>query len=165
MFATIAAGAAEADASHRDLSADMVLLATSGILRRLYAEADPADHVGLLRRIGAASLPVGRLAGLAHGAPLFVTDAACRVEAPGAGEEEAALSLAARETVETACLEAMALADRALGARSFVTGNPIDLLRRDLGFFLRQADLDGKLRRVGRTLCESRKPIGAIWSD
>ena len=62
MFATIAAGAAEADASHRDLSADMVLLATSGILRRLYAEADPADHVGLLRRIGAASLPVGRLA-------------------------------------------------------------------------------------------------------
>ncbi len=344
VFATIAAGAAEADTGHRDLSADMALLATSGILRRLCAVADPADHVDLLRRIGAASLPVGRLAeghmnamrliaiygtpaqrrahaaealngrvygvwgadddppvelrvhhdgrliltgskrfasglkivsrailpvgtpegprlvitnvadarradqsvwqtsgmratvsgrydfdgleaeplggagdylrepyfqggvwryaavhvgglealaeavrravrgfgdaaneaqlhrvarvaGLAHGARLFVTDAACRVEAPSAGEEEVALSLAARETVETACLEAMALADRALGTRSFVTGHPVDLLRRDLGFFLRQADLDGKLRRVGRTLCESRKPIGAIWSD
>lgn len=344
VLATIAAGAADADAGLRGLTEDMALLATSGILRRLCSDADPAEHVDLLRRIGAASLSVGRLAeghmnamrlvalygtpgqrrahaseassgtiygvwgadddppvtirsdrgsrlqlegrkrfasglgtvgraiitvgtpdgprlliadvtdqdradesawrtsgmratasgrfdfdgldaeplgeagdylrephfeggvwryaavqvgglealaekvrkavrvfgdganeaqlhrvarvaGLAHGARLFVEDAARRVEAPGAAEEDVALSLAAREAVETACLEALALSDRALGTRSFATGHPVDLLRRDLGFFLRQADLDGKLRRVGQVLCESRHPIGDIWSE
>ena len=106
---------------------------------------------------------VARIASLAHGARLFVEDAARKVEAPGAGAAEVALSLAAREAVETACLEGMALADRALGTRSFATGHPADLLRRDLGFFLRQADLDGKLRQVGQHLCGSLQPVGTIW--
>lgn len=107
---------------------------------------------------------VARVATLTYGARLLVENAACRIEAPGAGEREIALVLAAREAVEQACLEALGLADRALGAQSFTTGHPVDLLRRDLGLFLRQADLDGKLTRVGRFLCDSSQPVGDVWS-
>lgn len=133
----------------------------------LEALAEQVRHAvrGFGDRAGEAQLHrVARIASLAHGARLFVEDAARWVEAPGAGAAEVALALAAREAVETACLEAMALADRALGTRSFATGHPADLLRRDLGFFLRQADLDGKLRQVGQALCEAPLPVGAFWS-
>lgn len=111
------------------------------------AQGDAAGETQLHR--------VARMAILAHGARLMVEDAAARVEAPGAGIEATALSLAAREAVETACLDGIALADRALGARSFSQGAPAERIRRDLGFFLRQANLDGKLALSGRTLCLS----------
>jgi len=107
---------------------------------------------------------LARLASLAHRARLLVEDAARQAEAPGAGETAVALSLAAREEVETACLDAIALADRALGTRSFATGHRADLVRRDLAFFLRQADLDGKLRQVAETLCRADGPVGEIWN-
>jgi hypothetical protein len=107
---------------------------------------------------------LARIAALAHRARLLVEDAARQVEAPGAGGMAVALSLAAREEVETACLEGIALADRALGTRSFARGHRAEMIRRDLGFFLRQADLDGKLRMVGDTLCKADDPIGESWS-
>lgn len=106
---------------------------------------------------------LARIASLAHRARLIVEDAALRVEASGAGAEAVALSLAAREEVEAACLEGIALADRSLGTRSFVKGQRAELVRRDLGFFLRQADLDGKLRQVGAALCAAEAPIGEVW--
>tara|TARA_R110002020_G_scaffold26514_33_gene86060 strand:- start:3017 stop:4105 length:1089 start_codon:yes stop_codon:yes gene_type:complete len=108
---------------------------------------------------------VARIASLAHGARLMVEDAAARVEATGAGDEEVALSLAAREALETACLDGISIADRALGTRSFTKGNRAERVRRDLEFFLRQANLDGKLRQVGQTLCEAQGPVGEMWSD
>lgn len=123
------------------------------------------------RAISAANAPgeaqlhrLARIASLAHRARLMVEDAAARVEAPGAGPKAVALSLAAREEVEVACLEGIALADRALGTRSFVTGQRAELVRRDLGLFLRQADLDGKLRQVGTALCAAKAPIGEVWA-
>ncbi|MCA0961827.1 acyl-CoA dehydrogenase family protein [Salipiger bermudensis] len=108
---------------------------------------------------------LARIAGLAHRARLMVEDAALRVETPGAGPEAVALSLAAREEVEQACLDGIALADRALGTRSFAKGQRAELVRRDLGFFLRQADLDGKLRQVGAALCAAKAPIGEVWAE
>ena len=107
---------------------------------------------------------LARIASLAHAARLMVTDAAVRVETPGAGPEAVALSLAAREWIEAACLEGMALADRALGTKAFIKGQRAELVRRDLAFFLRQADLDGKLRQVGEALCAADAPIGEVWS-
>lgn len=107
---------------------------------------------------------VARLASLAHVARLAVEDAARQVSAPHAGGAAVAASLAARETVERACQDGMALADRALGTRSFATGYRAELVRRDLAFFLRQADLDQKLRSVGQTLCEASQPVGEVWS-
>ncbi|WP_102108958.1 hypothetical protein [Oceaniglobus roseus] len=106
---------------------------------------------------------VARIVALAHGARLCVEDAARQVEGPGAGPGAVALSLAAREAVEQASLDAIAIADRALGTRSFATGHRADLVRRDLAFFLRQADLDGKLTQVGRTLCRADLPVGEFW--
>lgn len=106
---------------------------------------------------------VARIAGLAHSARLFVEDAAIQVEKPEAGDLEVALSLAAREFVEGACLSGIAITDRALGTHSFSTGQTVERVRRDLSFFLRQADLDGKLQRAGQSLCQSQSPVGEFW--
>ncbi|MBN8189762.1 MAG: acyl-CoA dehydrogenase [Rhodobacteraceae bacterium] len=119
------------------------------------AQGDEAGEAQLHR--------VARLASLAHGSRLFVEDAARQVAAPDAGKDAVAVSLAAREAVEAACQEAIALADRALGTRAFGTGHRVDLVRRDLGLFLRQANLDGKLRSVGQTVCRSVLPVGETW--
>ncbi len=124
-------------------------------VRRAAQAADPPGEAQIHR--------LARIASLAHRARLIVEDAATRAEAPGAGPEAVALSLSAREEVEAACLEGMALADRALGTRSFARGQRAELVRRDLGFFLRQANLDGKLRQVGEALCAAKPPIGEVW--
>lgn len=106
---------------------------------------------------------LARMATLAHGARLLVEDAAMRVERPDAGQDAVALSLAAREAVERACLDGIAIADRALGTRAFATGEKADRTRRDLSFFLRQANLDGKLDQVAETLLQSDRPLHDIW--
>jgi hypothetical protein len=106
---------------------------------------------------------LARLVARAHAARLIVEAAAEAVEVPDAGPEAVALSLLARETVEQACLEGMAMVDRAIGTRSFATGTAVERIRRDLGFFLRQADLDGKLSQAGRALCDAAGPVGEIW--
>lgn len=118
---------------------------------------------------------VARIATLAHGARLLVEDAAARVEACAGGRVGAGAgacagvraavsqSLAAREAVEQACLEGIAIVDRALGTRAFAEHGLPDRVRRDLSFFLRQADLDGKLAQVGRSLCAAEHPVGEYW--
>ncbi|QHQ35390.1 acyl-CoA/acyl-ACP dehydrogenase [Algicella marina] len=126
-------------------------------VRRAVSAADTPGEAQLHR--------IARIASLAHRARLMVDDAAVRIETPGAGPDAVALSLAVREEVELACLEGIALADRALGTRSFAKGHRVELIRRDLGFFLRQADLDGKLRQVGETLLAAEAAIGEIWSE
>lgn len=106
---------------------------------------------------------LARLVAMTHAARLMVEAAAEACAATGAGETAVALSLAAREQVEEACLRGIALADRALGTRSFATGATVERVRRDLGFFLRQANLDGKLERTGRAICDAPAPVGEIW--
>lgn len=61
-LASIAAQAVEADAGRRGLAEDMAQLGASGVLDLLAGTSDPVWQATLLRRIGRASLSVGRLA-------------------------------------------------------------------------------------------------------
>ncbi|PZQ46517.1 MAG: cyclic nucleotide-binding protein [Rhodovulum sulfidophilum] len=106
---------------------------------------------------------LARLVASAHAARLMVEAAAAAVEAEDARPETVALSLLAREFVETSCLEGIAMVDRALGTRAFATGAAVERIRRDLQLFLRQADLDGKLVRAGALVCQANAPIGEAW--
>ncbi len=72
-------------------------------------------------------------------------------------------ALLAREAVERACLEAISITDRALGAVSFVQGHPVERIRRDLAFFLRQAALDNKLSTAARAIAGHADPVGEQW--
>jgi len=94
---------------------------------------------------------------------LWVEAAARRAERPGAGDTEVAYVLLAREAVERACLTVMETVDRLIGAASFFEGHPADRIRRDLGFFLRQANLDGKRAKAAERIAASDAPMGEIW--
>lgn len=55
----------------------------------------------------------------------------------------------ARIAVETACLEAMQLVQRALGLSAFVRPNPVEQILRDLAVYLRQPAPDAVLTEAG----------------
>ncbi len=94
---------------------------------------------------------------------MWVERAAERAEHPGAGEAAVAYVLLAREVVEQNAQAVIALADRTLGSRSFFNGHPVERMRRDLAFFLRQANLDGKFEAAAREIARSPHPIGERW--
>ena len=111
---------------------------------------------------------LGRIVILARTARLMVEDAAQAVAAADTGpsiQAAVTLCLLARQAVEDACVEALQLADRTLGTRSFARGHPLERLRRDLGFFLRQANLDGKMERAAHWLRTSGGSIATIWDS
>ena len=99
----------------------------------------------------------------AHTARMWTEAAAAAAEAPGADAGAIPLVLTARESVEGCAQEVLGIADRALGTAGFRQGCPADLLRRDLSFYLRQADLDGKLRRAARATLNHARPVGEQW--
>jgi alkylation response protein AidB-like acyl-CoA dehydrogenase len=74
---------------------------------------------------------------------LWVEAAAAIAEndAADAGRRVATVGLA-RIAIETACLDTMRLVQRSLGLSSFRQGNPIELICRDLGTYLRQPAAD-----------------------
>lgn len=139
-YAALQVGALEALADH---------------LRAAFADVDPGPH---------NRHRLARLALAARAARLLVEDAALQTVAGGDPWGAAALSLLAREGVERACVEAIATVDRALGTRTFFAGHPVERIRRDLGFFLRQADLDGKLERAARWLLKADGSVGELWN-
>ncbi len=106
---------------------------------------------------------VAELARLCGTGRLWVEHAGRRVEATGAGPEEVVHALLAREAVERTCVEAMAITDRALGAASFLEGHPVERIRRDFGFFLRQAALDRKRAMAAGAVLANERPIGGQW--
>jgi len=111
-------------------------------------------------------LAAARLADLALACEtgrLWVERAAFRVEADGAGETDVAYVLLAREAVERACLTVIETVDRLIGAASFFEGHPVERIRRDLSFFLRQANLDGKRAKAARSVAGSDAPVGDMW--
>lgn len=93
---------------------------------------------------------------LAVGARLWVEHAARTVE--DSLEPDITAALLAREAVEEACLRGMALCERAFGTVAFMEGNPVERIRRDLGFFLRQANLDGKTQLAARLILAAQAP-------
>lgn len=103
------------------------------------------------------------LAIAAQGARLWVEAAAISVtgsQTPRTGPLDVPRVLLARQAVEAACQRGIALTERALGTAAFVRGERIDLIRRDLAFFLRQADLDGKTLRAAQALMQSGMTLG-----
>ncbi len=119
------------------------------------AEALRDEAVATITKRGQAGAPrqrdrIARMATLCETMRLWVLNAATRVEGSTAGEDiaAAAYALLAREQVELGCLEVIALADRAMGTMGHSEGCRADRVRRDLGLFLRQADIDGKLDRA-----------------
>ncbi|MGB7408581.1 MAG: acyl-CoA dehydrogenase family protein [Pontixanthobacter sp.] len=106
---------------------------------------------------------IATMATLCETMRLWVWEAASRVEY-GSGEQTraakdgrsaAAYALLARERTELACLEVMTIADRAMGTAGHAEGCPADRVRRDLGLFLRQADIDGKLDRATQAVIDA----------
>lgn len=106
---------------------------------------------------------LARLAIHAETARLWVERAARQVEAAQAAPEAVTLALLGREAVERECLAAMAIADRALGTSAFFAASPAERIRRDLAFFLRQANLDGKLAGAAAAIAASRSVVGEMW--
>lgn len=94
---------------------------------------------------------------------LWVESAAARVEAKDAGAHEVGYVLLAREAIERACISAIETVDRLIGAASFFAGHPVERVRRDLSFFLRQANLDGKRAKAAEAVAGSTMPLGEMW--
>ncbi|QEU08550.1 acyl-CoA dehydrogenase family protein [Paracoccus yeei] len=74
---------------------------------------------------------------------LWLENAACAVERPSATAEDAETAILARLVTAEAAVAVMNDVDQALGAASFATAHPVDRIRRDLSFYIRQADPDG----------------------
>ncbi len=96
-------------------------------------------------------------------ARLWVTGAAAAVEHPEARPEDAGPAMLARLTVEREAVALMQEMDAALGAASFSTGHPVERHRRDLQFYLRQANPDGLGEAALRWLGESEE-VAERWN-
>lgn len=114
-----------------------------GAMRRL-----TAITAAQLRKRGHDNAPLQatrlrRMVTASEGARLWLWQAAEAVERPGAGPETAEASILARLVTAEAAVEVLNLMDEALGAASFAAGHPVERIRRDLGFYIRQANPDG----------------------
>lgn len=90
---------------------------------------------------------LGLLAMEAKGAALWARSACLAVETTATPAAEAvATTLFAREAIEQAATRLLALVERVNGTAMHRRGSEIGRLSRDLRLYLRQADLDGKLR-------------------
>ncbi|WP_052362664.1 acyl-CoA dehydrogenase family protein [Falsirhodobacter sp. alg1] len=89
------------------------------------------------------SLRLRRMLTACETARLWLTRAATEVEAPAARPETADVSILARLVVAEEAEVLMREMDHALGAASFARAHPADRIRRDLSFYLRQANPDG----------------------
>ena len=96
-------------------------------------------------------------------AQLWVDAASCAVESGARVTAAVAQALLAREAVERACLAGIAIAERAMGTAAFASTADADRIRRDLGFFLRQANLDGKLAVATRAILDDNGSVGELW--
>ena len=100
---------------------------------------------------------------LSHTARLWVDKACVDVESTADVPASIAQVLFAREAIEQTCLAGMSLAERCLGTAAFGSTGEADRIRRDLAFFLRQANLDGKLEMATTYLLDQTAPVGDIW--
>ncbi|MBW3096409.1 hypothetical protein [Pseudohoeflea coraliihabitans] len=124
------------------------------------------QHVRVKPGLAGSVLNQARVAQIAiacENARLWSRQAAQLVERADAGEAAVAYGLLARESFEQNAVQAMAIADRLTGTASHFSGHPIERIRRDLGFFLRQANLDGKLEKAARHVIETPTAMGEQW--
>lgn len=138
--------------------AEALVEETRKVLDRAGRLADPIQRARLGQAYAAADT-----ARLATEAAALITETAVD------GTEEAirravARALLARETVESRCTEIMALCERALGTLAHDAAQPVDMIRRDLSLFLRQAAPDAKLdRAVDGLIGDGAPEVGEAW--
>lgn len=89
------------------------------------------------------SLRLRRMLVAAEGARLWLRQAARAVEHPRSTARCVPDAVLARLHVAEQAVQVLALADEALGAASFDLSHPAERVRRDLQFYLRQANPDG----------------------
>lgn len=126
------------------------------------AEALHSETVGLLKRMKRADDPyqahrIARSAAALETARLWIESAAMRVEEADPDDEAdakgaAAYALLARQCVQDAALHVLRLSEDALGTIAHSHDTPVERMRRDLGFFVRQANPDGKLAHAAAAL-------------
>lgn len=119
----------------------------AGAMARLArASARTVDRAGT-RGDPLAAHRLGHLAIEAESAALWARSACRAVERGDTPAAEAvATTLFAREAIEQAATRLLALVERVNGTAMHARGSEIGRLARDLRLYLRQADLDGKLR-------------------
>lgn len=110
-------------------------------------------HLNALNRAPSETelMRLARIVALSKQARLWALSIAQDTEITG----NAAASIQAvlgREQVESACLEAMALAERTVGTRACTLGTRLEQLCRDLRTYVRQAALDQRLLEAGKKL-------------
>lgn len=101
-------------------------------LERRQQQAAPLQAMRLRRMVTACET-----------ARLWLWQAAFAVERPEASPEDAEASILARLLTAEEAVSLMNAMDQALGAASFSTSHPADRIRRDLSFYIRQANPDG----------------------
>lgn len=111
---------------------------------------------------------LARMVLLAQAARLWVEASSAAVERAAMTDADdvasaVTLGLLAREAVESACLDGIAMTERAMGTAAFIASSDVDRIRRDLGFFLRQASLDNKLQKAADVLLGDPLPVGEMW--
>ena len=126
---------------------DALVAAAQAHLRRRGHEAEPLQQA----RFGEVLIAQ-------ETARLWVERAAAIAEAPGEPSAQVAYVNLARIAVETACLDAMRLVQRALGLSALVAPHPVERLTRDLATYLRQPAPDAVLTEaaayfLGQTQC------------
>lgn len=102
---------------------------TAGQLQKRQQDAAPLQAMRLRRMVTACET-----------ARLWIWQAAQRVEGPDATPHDAEASILARLLTAEEAVALMNAMDQALGATSFATSHPADRIRRDLSFYIRQAN-------------------------
>lgn len=120
-------------------------------------DADPVQAA----RIARATMQIEAARRMVEGAAVAVEGAGGA--APDAVNRAVALALLTREQVEDACLQVIALTERALGMAAHDGQGAIDRIRRDLSLFLRQANPDGKLAAAARLIAAGGWRAGETW--
>lgn len=91
-------------------------------------------------------------------AKLWLTAAVEEIERPNAGPETVPTAILARLNVVREATRLISLVDEALGAASFCTDHPAERTRRDLQFYIRQANPDA----LGQLALEQIASTGAL---
>lgn len=99
-----------------------------------------------------------RLVSHAHTARLWV-EASCLLVERSGNPESVPHVLLGRQVIEQACQAGIALTERIMGTAAFDATSDTDRIRRDLGFFLRQANLDHKLAQAAKALLSPDTPV------
>ena len=103
-----------------------------------------------------------RMVAACETARLWLERAAVETERPDAPPAAAAGAILARLTVADEAVALMAAMDEALGAASFATAHPVERRRRDLQFYLRQANPDG-LGQTAMNVARSDPALARRW--